>query len=474
MIWAGSPLGFDVAGRPISYNAGDDGSGNAPTLIFGPPGTSKTVGLVCTELLDEPGRRSYVVLDPKGEICAITSAYRRRVSDVKIINPYGLLVDERPDMASDKWNPIGDVEPDALGFGDECQAKGEALIKSDSNQSQRHFPDSARSGATAVIMREVREARTQGLSPSLANVRAILTLPPAALRPIIQEMVDCGDFDISSRAAKFLADNTEIQNIKSTIETETAWMTRPMRDDMATAGGVDFRDCTKRPTTIYVIIPATELQSKACYIRLMLSSALRGLYRHGGVPTTLIVEEAFVLGYHAEVEQALSVLRGFGSRLTVVFQSYQQIKKLYPDTHGLFTSGAMLAFRPADLETAELLVRKAGKVTVPVLSAADPTGPTNFGARPSWQQRERERIPLAKMFGMPKGRALVWKPGDEAPRTSWVKGYFEISELNARASANPYFRAARPASEAALRRRNAASAIPLILAAGIIGLLLLL
>ena len=65
-IWDGSPLGFDREGRAITYNAADDGSGNAPTLIFGPPGTSKTVGLVCAELLDEPGRRSYVVLDPEG------------------------------------------------------------------------------------------------------------------------------------------------------------------------------------------------------------------------------------------------------------------------------------------------------------------------------------------------------------------------------------------------------------------------
>jgi type IV secretory pathway TraG/TraD family ATPase VirD4 len=204
----------------------------------------------------------------------------------------------------------------------------------------------------------------------------------------------------------------------------------------------------------------------------MLSTALRALYRHGGVPTTLIVEEAFVLGYHAEVEQALSILRGFGSRMTIVFQSLQQIKKLYPETWGLFTAGAILAFRPADTETAKWLVEKTGKSIVPVLSAADPSSPSDFGSRPSWQQQQRERIPLAKMFGMPKGRALVWKPGDEKPRISWVKGYFEITKLNQRASANPYYQASQ--SNTAPQSRKTGSVLGFTLAALIIGLLLLL
>ena len=86
-IWQGSPLGFDRNGAPISYD------GNAATLIIGPPGSSKSVGIIVPMLPDEPGERSFVVIDPKGEIAAITSRYRRRVSDVQIINPYGLLVD---------------------------------------------------------------------------------------------------------------------------------------------------------------------------------------------------------------------------------------------------------------------------------------------------------------------------------------------------------------------------------------------
>src|ERR1700733_3499850 len=143
MIWNGSALGFYRDGRPISYNAGDDGSGNAPTLVLGPQGTSKTV-LTCNELLDEPGRRSYIIFDPKGEICAVTTAYRRRVSDVKIIKPYGLLVDERPDMRSDQWNALGDLDPDDdLTFGDESQAKAAALIPANANDANSFFTDAA-------------------------------------------------------------------------------------------------------------------------------------------------------------------------------------------------------------------------------------------------------------------------------------------------------------------------------------------
>jgi hypothetical protein len=56
----------------------------------------------------------------------------------------------------------------------------------------------------------------------------------------------------------------------------------------------------------------------------------------------------------------------------------------------------------------------------------------------SFSPQIRDRIPFDKMRGMPQGTALVWLPGDQAPRVSRVKGYFELS-LNRRADPNPYY-----------------------------------
>ena len=114
------------------------------------------------------------------------------------------------------------------------------------------------------------------------------------------------------------------------------------------------------------------------------------------------------------------------ARMTIVFQSLSQIKQLYPHTWGLFGNGAVLSFRPGDIETAEWLSKRAGEVTRPVLSAAEPSGPTDYGHGQAGHSKSARAFRLAKMFAMPQGRALVWLPGDEAPRVSRIKGYFEI------------------------------------------------
>jgi hypothetical protein len=58
--------------------------------------------------LEEPGDRSFVVLDAKGELAAISgrSRCKRGKGNVKTFNPFAVLV---PDLAnSDGWNPLAD------------------------------------------------------------------------------------------------------------------------------------------------------------------------------------------------------------------------------------------------------------------------------------------------------------------------------------------------------------------------------
>jgi type IV secretory pathway TraG/TraD family ATPase VirD4 len=276
MIWHGVPAGFDEHGRPISYNAQDDGSGNAPTTVLGPPGSGKTV-LLCNELLDEPGLRTLILTDFKGQIYRTTAAYRRRVSDVRAICPIPM-----PGIVSDQWNPLNDLNPDDLtSFGDESQGKAHAVIKTAPNEHNPFFPDAARSAVTGAIMDEVIRSDAENRPRSLFAVRALFSLEAERLRPFILEMIETQNPDIAPRVAKFLSDQREIEAIKSTIETQMSWITEPMRNDMLTKGGVDFRDARKHPMTIYIILPVSELKSKAPWLRLLFSTALRAIYGQG-------------------------------------------------------------------------------------------------------------------------------------------------------------------------------------------------
>jgi type IV secretory pathway TraG/TraD family ATPase VirD4 len=141
---------------------------------------------------------------------------------------------KRPDLRSDKWNPFAELDPASRSFGDDCAALCAALIKTDSNEHQKHFPDSAREGITGVTMFIVRDARVRSAVPRLADVREIMCLEPKALRAAVERMMQLGDYDINTRLQKFLAESNEISGIRSTIETQSAWMTLIMREDMDT------------------------------------------------------------------------------------------------------------------------------------------------------------------------------------------------------------------------------------------------
>src|SRR5277367_6495482 len=98
--------------------------GERHLLLFGPNGTGKGTRFLIPNLLSIKDR-SIVVIDPKGELAAVTADYRRTVGDVVMLNPFNVL-----GLGSAGFNPLAllnSKSPET--FYDDAAALGEALIK---------------------------------------------------------------------------------------------------------------------------------------------------------------------------------------------------------------------------------------------------------------------------------------------------------------------------------------------------------
>jgi type IV secretory pathway TraG/TraD family ATPase VirD4 len=464
-FWNGGvALGETKEGEPIA--------GHAPICCcIGTPGSGKSTSVLANTILDDDsGDRSVIVAnDSKGELAAICAPFCRQQGPVSIVNGYQLLTDIRPDLKSDKWNPMLGPQQGTPSYEDDGAALARTMIMDDLNSHQKFFEAAARNLGAGFVLQEIKDAHRENRPPSVARVRMLATQPPSVMRDFIDRVISEGDPSITSRLAPLHDYNDATANVLFTLATGMEWAASPqLIADMDTDRGVNFADARRRRSTYFLNVPVEEQQSKAVYIGVALTDILRGIYRTPGLRVRVIVDEGGILLHHAELEQACAVLRGFGGTLLVAFQSITQMQQNYPKTWPLFLSGDVCCFRPGTLEDAEWMSKRAGQEIVSILSAAEPNSPNDLGPRPSWQQQKRDRFPAGSLFSMPNDIALVWRPGQEVPTIAHMKPYHAIPRLNARASANPYWKGA-----SRNRRPSAAAVVAWSLAtAGLAGWLL--
>src|ERR1700693_908678 len=139
-------------------------------LLIGPPGSGKSLGIFVPNIAHLP--RSMIVIDPKGQLAAITARKRARMGRVISINPYNLFP-ELPQLKDRGWEPLRQLKPQSPDFAGDARCIADAILtKSAGGGSSRFFDIGAENMMTPFVMAECLKER-----PDLNNIRLELSSP---------------------------------------------------------------------------------------------------------------------------------------------------------------------------------------------------------------------------------------------------------------------------------------------------------
>ena len=252
------------------------------------------------------------------------------------------------------------------------------------------------------------------------------------LRVTAADMVADGGYEIASLAARFTEQSNELASVRSTADTQTRWiLSPPMREDLKKPG-VDFRKLKEKPTTVYVILPAERMRTHSVWLRLVVVSALRALYRPGGLRTLLLIDEMPALGHLAPLEDAFGLVRGYKVQIAGICQDLAQLKALYKERWESFlaNAGVVQGFTPNDLTTADWMSRRAGQTTLlaPSSSESRSAEKGHMSESTGWRQVGRALYLPQELMGFAEGTGLLWLAGMANGVRFFAPPYWKIEQ----------------------------------------------
>lgn len=434
--------------------------GERHALVFGPNGSGKSMRVLAPLLLHSDSSRSFIVIDPKGELAAITAPWRRKCGDVFIINPFGTLAHLKgyEDLKSTGFNPLASLDPSAESFNADASLWADALVTMEGTQP--FFPRMARNLVAALVMFEVVEAKAEKREPSLGRVRDLLT-QPAGLPATLAKIAASGHRGMANKAGPLMQEAKSIRDVIGEAAAQTEFLDDPEMTADLTKRGPEFRTLKDKATTVYLILPADMMERHTKWFRLVLSAALRSLMTprlKGQLPVTFLLEEYFLIasGGLKIIESCMAYVRGFGIQLVPVLQDLNQLQDLYPKRWQTFLSNAGVVVHvgpPGDLTTSEWISKRGGDTTDFTENRSDNSsqsfshdangalrGSLSQSGGISYSQTRVPFLPVHHLLNTPEGRLFLWKQGLANTVQTLAPLYVESPlGLAAKARANPYF-----------------------------------
>jgi len=343
-------------------------------LTVAPTRSGKGVSAVIPNLLTYEG--SALVIDPKGENAMISSARRGKGhsglnipgmgQEVHVVDPWGIT-----GMPSACFNPLDwldpanpDIAENALMLADSIVTPREAASTADP-----FWDNEARALAMGFILFVALDK--EETDRSLARVRDIIVMDGEDFDGIMARMLASPNRIVSSTAARTVNKDPKLRaGVLASLQSHTHFLDSPRIRESLRRSDFKFEDLKTSKMTVYLVLPADRLQTFGRWLRLLVQQAITVNARNVAVkpekPILFLLDEMAALGRLSAVEQAYSLMAGFGMQLWGIVQDLSQLERIYEKGWETFigNSGVLQYFGSRDEKTASYFSKLCGVTTI--------------------------------------------------------------------------------------------------------------
>ena len=334
-------------------------------LCFAPTRSGKGVGLVVPSLLTWPG--SAIVHDIKGENWQITAGFRARHGRVLLFDP--------TNAKSAAYNPLLEVRRGEWEVRD-VQNIADILVDPEGSLEKRNHWEKT---SHALLVGAILHVLYAEADKTLAGVAAFLSDPKRPIESTLAAMMktahlgDAGPHPVIASAARELLNKSdnERSGVLSTAMSFLGLYRDPVVAEVTRRCDWRITDIVggARPSTLYLVVPPSDIARTKPLIRLILNQVGRRLTedlnakgrRHR---LLLMLDEFPALGRLDFFESALAFMAGYGLKSFLIAQSLNQIEKAYgPNNSILDNCHVRISFATNDERTAKRVSDALGTAT---------------------------------------------------------------------------------------------------------------
>ncbi len=334
-------------------------------LCFAPTRSGKGVGLVIPSLLTWPG--SAIVHDIKGENWQLTAGFRARHGRVLLFDP--------TNPNSSAYNPLLEVRRGEWEVRD-VQNIADILVDPEGSLEKRnHWEKTSHALLVGAILHVLYAEREK----TLAGVAAFLSDPKRPIESTLAAMMktshlgEAGPHPVIASAARELLNKSdnERSGVLSTAMSFLGLYRDPVVAKVTRRCDWRITDMVsgKRPATLYLVVPPSDINRTKPLIRLILNQIGRRLTEDLQARTArhkllLMLDEFPALGRLDFFESALAFMAGYGLKSFLIAQSLNQIEKAYgPNNSILDNCHVRVSFATNDERTAKRVSDALGTAT---------------------------------------------------------------------------------------------------------------